>query len=348
MLRVYLPSFHSFTSERLSHYFHPRVTSSFAHQRTKTVTTSTPATDREIQFMAKSMAGCGMDVDPPLPPSSIALKRSSSAPMINVGAYEEEANEHHELLLPQLFGNQPRARRFSASFSPSSRSPQSPMPFRIHQIKHEEGMDVVNREVAHEREVQSALQMSLSCEDLTLTETFLPEESKPSVMEPLHIFASPVATCASLSPTRSRKCYSPSMLQSVRSPNPSPTRRNFFRRSVSPIALRPSQLPTKRKCELDERDGYCSPAKRFHSSFGVPERNLLSTHPLVHSLSSSSLEGSTSPEQMVPVGRMMGTPESVSSNDSMCSIFKTVDQDANMNDSAPSTPGSPLLQDSTT
>lgn len=280
-----------------------------------------------------------MDVDAPLNQGS-TLKRSSSAPMINLALHDSSSNGD-ELIPLQLFGNQPRARRFSASFSPNSHSPQSPvMPFRINQIKHEEGMDVANREVAHEREVQSALQMSLSCEDLTLTESYLPSETKRNVMEPLHIFAPPVPACSSLSPTRGRKqCYSPSMQHSVRSPNPSPTRKTYFRRSLSPIAIRPSHFPVKRKCELDERESnYYSPMKRFQSGPLTPERNMV-THPLSHSLSSSSLDDSTSPDQMVPHSGTAGTPESVSSSDSMCSsVFKPVDQDTPMQDSAPPTP----------
>lgn len=43
---------------------------------------------------------------------------------------------------------------------------------RVCQLREEEGMDIVNREVAHEREVQSSLQMarslSQSCEDLAI------------------------------------------------------------------------------------------------------------------------------------------------------------------------------------
>lgn len=290
-----------------------------------------------------------MDIDPPVSQGS-TLKRSSSAPMINLGILDISTSNGNELIPPQLFGSQPRARRFSASFSPNSSSPQqSPvMPFRINQLKHEEGMDVTNREVAHEREVQSALQMSLSCEDLTLTEPFMPTEPKRSVMEPLHIFASPVPTCSSLSPTRGRKqCYSPSMLQPVRSPNPSPTRK-IFRRSLSPIAIRPSHFPVKRKCELDDRENYCSPNKRFYSGPLTPERSLVTSHPLSHSLSSSSLDDSTSPDQIVPHGGAAGTPESVSSSDSMCSVFKTVDQDTPMQDSAPATPESSQHQETGT
>lgn len=45
-------------------------------------------------------------------------------------------------------------------------------PLRVCQLRVEEGMDVVNREAAHERTVQSTLQitdsLSQSCEDITL------------------------------------------------------------------------------------------------------------------------------------------------------------------------------------
>uniref|UniRef100_T1IZQ5 receptor protein-tyrosine kinase n=1 Tax=Strigamia maritima TaxID=126957 RepID=T1IZQ5_STRMM len=236
-------------------------------------------------------------------------------------------DELDELIPPQLFGNQPRTRRFSASFSPNNccTSPQSPMPFRISQIKHEEGMDIVNREVAHEREVRSAMQMSQSYEDLTLVETF-PLESKRNGSE---LFASPVSAGCSLSPTRGRKLtFSPTLQQ------PSPTRRIFTsKRSISPITLRPSAFSAKRKCELDEKDNVFSPNKRFHSL--TPDRGL-SVHPLTHSLSSNSLDDTASPEQTVPHSTTVGTPESLHSNDSMCSIFKSTDQDMQL--SEPPTP----------
>lgn len=62
-----------------------------------------------------------------------------------------------------------RNRRYSASsFSPIHNAALSPKLLRVNQLKQEEGSDVVNREVAHEKELHSAIQMSQSWEDLTI------------------------------------------------------------------------------------------------------------------------------------------------------------------------------------
>ncbi|XP_069749689.1 protein FAM122B isoform X16 [Narcine bancroftii] len=95
---------------------------------------------------------------------------------------------------------------------------------RLHQIKQEEGMDLMNRETAHERGVQAAMQMSVSWEESLNLQCFSPS---------LQIFVS----SNGLPP----------------SPNPSPTRRFTTRRSQSPInCIRPSVLgPLKRKGEME-------------------------------------------------------------------------------------------------
>ncbi|KAF2360856.1 hypothetical protein FHG87_008387 [Trinorchestia longiramus] len=129
------------------------------------------------------------------------LKRSCSAPMINQllpGAKisaplcAAAAVTRPESSSESSTSAQSRARRFSASFgpvsplsplgggnsssggggAPSSNSGRSCSRMRVCQLREEEGMDIVNREVAHEREVQSSLQMartlSQSCEDLVI------------------------------------------------------------------------------------------------------------------------------------------------------------------------------------
>lgn len=288
------------------------------------------------------MEGFSMDIDVPFGNKNGTLKRSSSAPMINVLANRTVLHTFREEPTPQnLFESQTRSRRFSASFSdtlPLS-SPSSPhiRTSRISQIKHEEGMDVLNREVAHERKVQSAIQISQSWEDLTLTSDGDSSKRPRCFTEPLHIFPSTYPLSSSPSPTRlGKQCFSPSMQQSIRntsfctSPVPSPTRKSVTRRSLSPIALRPSQLPMKRKYDSGEKmDFTFSPQKKFHPSF-VAER-------ITHRLSSSSLDDSPISDQTV-IQRY--TPESMSSVDSPCNIFKTVDQDTAMQDSEPPTPTS--------
>lgn len=292
------------------------------------------------------MADYNMDVDPPYA-GKCSLKRSNSAPIINILVASNNIREE-TVSYSGLFDIPPRTRRFSASCSSGALSPSLKIPSRISQIKHEEGMDVVNREAAREREVQSNIQMCLSCEDLTLSESLSAESSKRprNYAEPLQIFPPAYPLSSSPSPTRiGKQCFSPSLQQPVKdvsfcpSPIPSPTRKSS-RRSLSPIAVRPSQFPVKRKCDLEQErlDSYMSPPKRFFSSISASDKNLVVPHPLAHSLSSSSLEESSSPEQSVPV-LAAGTPESLSSVDSPCGAFKPMDNDAAMmQDSAPPTP----------
>ncbi|KAB7493739.1 hypothetical protein Anas_00864 [Armadillidium nasatum] len=167
---------------------------------------------------------------------------------------------------------------------------------RVCQLREEEGMDIVNREAAHERTVHSSLQvaqtLSQSWEDLALVK---------------------YSTCGA-SPTRvGRQCFSPSLQQPVRNysfcPSPSPTKKTFTtRRSLSPIPLRPSPLGgIKRKWELE--DAFITPNKRLSTC--TPDRcsgGLLITHP-------HSLESTPSPAGGGSLGSV-GTPESVCSSGS--------------------------------
>uniref|UniRef100_A0A8C7Z7K7 PABIR family member 2 n=1 Tax=Oryzias sinensis TaxID=183150 RepID=A0A8C7Z7K7_9TELE len=128
---------------------------------------------------------------------------------------------------------------------------------RLHQIKQEEGVDVMNRETAHEREVQAAMQMSHSWEEsLSLSDNDLEKVASSS---PKRVDFVPVSPAPS--PTRGigkKQCFSPSLQILVScngltpSPIPSPTRR-FSRRSQSPInCIRASILgPMKRKGEME-------------------------------------------------------------------------------------------------
>jgi len=141
---------------------------------------------------------------------------------------------------------------------------------RVNQLRQEETIDMANREVAHEREIHSAMQISQSWEDLSI---MIDSPSKndegqfgkqhgglfgrSNLHDPLHLNLSMASAPSSPSPTRPlRHCVSPSLFK----PNlsPSPTRKTFtsglcFRRSLSPISMRPSTLgPVKRKCEMDD------------------------------------------------------------------------------------------------
>ncbi|CAL8236570.1 unnamed protein product [Boreogadus saida] len=179
------------------------------------------------------------------------LRRSNSAPMIN-GLSDNCQVFQREVL---------RSRRNSTTVvNRPNMVPSSPIRVpstRLHQIKQEEGIDVMNRETAHEREVQAAMQMSQSWEEsLNLSDNDLEKSVSSS---PKRIDFVPVSPAPS--PTRGigkKQCFSPSLQSLVSSnglspsPIPSPTRR-FSRRSQSPInCIRASILgPIKRKGEMD-------------------------------------------------------------------------------------------------
>ncbi|XP_050691394.1 PPP2R1A-PPP2R2A-interacting phosphatase regulator 1-like [Eriocheir sinensis] len=303
------------------------------------------------------------------------LKRSSSAPMINQLVPQGPASTppisiSSREVLSEVPGSQPRVRRFSASFGPiSPLSPGSSRgsgPLRVCQLRVEEGMDVVNREAAHERTVQSTLQitdsLSQSWEDITLTEDASRPKShsmstsvnlQPSASsapinvastvssivtstmtggtapvrrdytDPLHLTIVPSMTTpgCGASPTRGvgRQCFSPALQQHVRNtsfcPSPSPTKRTITRRSLSPIALRPSPLGAglKRKWDMDDRcEPFLTPSKR--ASTCTPDRcmgGLLMTQ--AHSV--GSLESTPSPAGPGSLGSV-GTPDSVCSSGS--------------------------------
>lgn len=168
-----------------------------------------------------------------------------------------------------------RTRRFSASFSPlavmsnGSSSPSrsgscTPGPRltpRISQLRQEECADLSNsREVNHEREIHSAMQMSQSYEDLTLvTENWSFSSSAKNnddLINPLQVALPSIGTsyCSSPSPT-SRGGIG---LQ-YPTTSPSPTRKFVTRRSMSPCPIRPSPLSSsvKRKFDLDDNYGNC-------------------------------------------------------------------------------------------
>uniref|UniRef100_I3KM30 PABIR family member 2 n=1 Tax=Oreochromis niloticus TaxID=8128 RepID=I3KM30_ORENI len=194
-----------------------------------------------------------MELDLEIPasivPSDGHLRRSNSAPMIN-GLSDNSQVFQKEVL---------RCRRNSTTVvNRPNMVPSSPIRVpstRLHQIKQEEGIDVMNRETAHEREVQAAMQMSHSWEEsLSLSDNDL---EKPVSSSPKRIDFVPVSPAPS--PTRGigkKQCFSPSLQILVSSngltpsPIPSPTRR-FGRRSQSPInCIRASILgPIKRKGE---------------------------------------------------------------------------------------------------
>ncbi|CAG9768439.1 unnamed protein product [Ceutorhynchus assimilis] len=260
-----------------------------------------------------SSSNSAMDIDGPLGSAPGPLKRSSSAPMINEASGTTMSTANSSTSTPSsqasythISGlvNNTRNRRHSASFSQVPGSPVSGLR-RIHQLRQEEHDVVSNsRELAHEKEIHNAMQISQSWEDLSLL-TESPGESKSSRMGPIHVNLPPTSfMCNSPSPTRSYGFQSPTR-----------SRQTFIRRSESPVlVLRPSPLGgAKRK--LDDRDQVdfsVNPRpKRVYSYSASDSRGLLTT-------TTNSLPGSLS---------SVGTPESLSSADSPGSgfTFRAVD-----------------------
>lgn len=170
----------------------------------------------------------------------------------------------------------PLAVMSNGSSSPSRSGSCTPGPRltpRISQLRQEECADLSNsREVNHEREVHSAMQMSQSYEDLTLvTENWSFSSSAKNnddLGNPLHVALPSIGTsyCSSPSPT-SRGGLG---LQ-YPTTSPSPTRKFVTRRSMSPCPIRPSPLSSsvKRKFDLDDNYGNCCsppPLKKIFTS----------------------------------------------------------------------------------
>ncbi|XP_045457994.1 P2R1A-PPP2R2A-interacting phosphatase regulator 1 [Melitaea cinxia] len=189
-----------------------------------------------------------MDVDTPN-----ILKRCSSAPLINeaasTAATSPTTNTAPRSTFFSMFTNNslPRTRSNSISCSPLSApvklsSPCGRRLARVNQLRAEECADVSNtREVAHEREVHSAMLMGQSYEDLTLAGL-------------------------AHSPTRL-----PRFSAAV---SPSPTRKFTTRRSLSPIALRASSFSPVRPTVLGGKRARggddAAPGKRLCTGLGSP------------------------------------------------------------------------------
>ncbi|KAM9668506.1 PABIR family member 2 isoform X9 [Muntiacus reevesi] len=189
------------------------------------------------------------------------LRRSNSAPLIHglstpLGTFCR-GRDLSQVFQPYAF----RARRNSTTVMSRhnlllSTSPNRIPSSRLHQIKREEGMDIMNRETAHEREVQTAMQISQSWdESLSLSDSDFDKQEK--LYSPKRIDFTPVSPAPS--PTRGfgKQCFSPSLQMFVSSsglpPSPVPSPRRFSTRSQSPIkCIRPSVLaPLKRKGEME-------------------------------------------------------------------------------------------------
>ncbi|KAM5221845.1 PABIR family member 2 isoform 3-T3 [Ctenodactylus gundi] len=160
------------------------------------------------------------------------LRRSSSAPLIH------ELSDLSQVFEPYTF----RARRNSATI------------MSHHDL--EEGLDMMNREAAQERDIQAAMQISQSWdESLSLSDSDFEKPEK--LYSPKRIDFTPVSPAPS--PTRGfgKQCFSPSLQMFMSSSelplSPLPDQARSSGRSQSPVkCIRPSVLgPLKRKGEME-------------------------------------------------------------------------------------------------
>ncbi|XP_062855879.1 protein FAM122B isoform X2 [Trichomycterus rosablanca] len=252
------------------------------------------------------MAQEKMELDLDLPSALIQtdghLRRSNSEPMIN-GLSDSSQVFQREILCSR--------RNSTTLVNRPNLVPSSPVRIpstRLERIKQEEGVDVMNRETAHEREIQTAMQMSQSWEEsLSLSDN---DFDKSSSSSPKRIDFRPVSPAPS--PTRGlgkKQCFSPSLQILVSSnglnpsPIPSPTRR--FRRSQSPSnCIRPSILgqTIKRKVSGD-MEAESQPKRLFQGTTTVLSTESTNLSDGSSCLSSDLLDGSLS-----SVGSSSGSP----------------------------------------
>uniref|UniRef100_A0A0R3S091 Uncharacterized protein n=1 Tax=Elaeophora elaphi TaxID=1147741 RepID=A0A0R3S091_9BILA len=208
-------------------------------------------------------------------------------------------------------GNEPERktslpRTFTPSPSVSGRSSPAchavPSHSRVANIRRESNCSIES-ELAHERLMQFAQQVSLGFDDFSIggnTE----RKRTHSLSEPISVLTNAfIPHSCSPSPTRSvdiqKQCYSPSTQQVVRnnityspspSPTPSPTRHNM--RSMSPIAVRQvikRRYTNSAGCELDSDQRTARIAKRLCQQPHVISRGCVSPLALENSASSSEL-----------------------------------------------------------
>ncbi|KAI5105160.1 protein FAM122B isoform X1 [Silurus meridionalis] len=253
-------------------------------------------------MMAQEKMELDLDMPSALLQGDGHLRRSNSEPMIN-GLSDNSQVFQRDIQ---------RSRRNSTTLvNRPNMVPSSPVRIpstRLERIKQEEGVDVMNRETAHEREVQAAMQMSQSWEEsLSLSDN---DFEKSSSSSPKRIDFVPVSPAPS--PTRGigkKQCFSPSLQILVSSngltpsPIPSPTRR-FSRRSQSPInCIRPSILgPIKRKVS-GEMEAESQPKRLFQGTTTMLSTETAHLPELNSCLSADLLDGSLS-----SVGSSSGSP----------------------------------------
>eukprot|EP00794_Sanderia_malayensis_P010774 gene10774-11927_t len=218
--------------------------------------------------------------------STASLRRWNSSPMISV----IKSEKHSAFDRPA----QTRSRTYSASMYSSTEvdvekpnhinTPIGSPASRVIQLKQEESIDEMTREVLSERNVTSEIQLSQSWGEMSLLaeKSFsMAEDKKQTNDEVGSAFSSPVA---SPSPNRLSNDQRLSRARSLTpSPGPLPIspRCRTIRRSLSPSGLRPSAFTSKRKIETDDMDITITPSKRIFNH---------------HTLSTSSASTCSSPD----------------------------------------------------
>ncbi|XP_014983717.1 PABIR family member 2 isoform X1 [Macaca thibetana thibetana] len=247
------------------------------------------------------------------------LRRSSSAPLIH-GLSDLSQVFQPYTLRTRRNSTTIMSRHSLVSIELLSSSPNRIPSSRLHQIKREEGLDMMNRETAHEREMQTAMQISQSWdESLSLSDSDFDKPEK--LYSPKRIDFTPVSPAPS--PTRGfgKMFVSSSGLP----PSPVPSSRRFSsRRSQSPVkCIRPSVLgPLKRKGEMETES---QPKRLFQGTTNMlsPDAAQLSD------LSSCSdiLDGSSSSSGLSsdPLAKGSATTESPVACSNSCSSFILMD-----------------------
>ncbi|CRK93324.1 CLUMA_CG006865, isoform A [Clunio marinus] len=220
----------------------------------------------------------------------------------------------------------PRTRRFSCSSNSNGASsglvsPGPRLAPRISQLRQEECIDIQNREATHEREVHSAISISQSYEDLTLVlnESWSFKNSE-EFSNPLHVTLPQTNACSSPSPTSRHN-----VVRLQYGMSPSPTRRSFAtRRSMSPIAIRPSPLGSvKRKFEMIEDGNSCSSS----TSTSQPYKRIFTESELAGDITVKDENEKVSSNDEMDVLEPETSPSSSSSSSSSACIPMTIDKE---------------------
>ncbi|XP_032116157.1 protein FAM122C isoform X1 [Sapajus apella] len=224
----------------------------------------------ENLFFDPDMAQEKMELDFELPPTSTTsdsniLRRVSSAPLINGLGFNSQVLQADTLRVRtnrKTFGNQ-----HSPLLPPS---PFRGSISRLHQIKQEEAMDLINRETMYEWKIQTEIQISRSWEEsLKLSDNSLQKSSSLKCIDLI-----PVSSMASSIRRTGKQCFSPSLQTSMNctcspsSPVPSPMQQYVIRSQNPTNIIRPSILGSlKRKGEMAFQD---QPKKIFQGTTNMP------------------------------------------------------------------------------